>query len=65
MRKLIKYVIAGSKGCLTQTIKNLENEIAQLRLNSQQQLATKDDLIKSLQGAVSPITCNSPTDAGM
>ncbi|KAF8470120.1 ANTH domain-containing protein [Kalaharituber pfeilii] len=34
------------------TIKNLETELSQLKLNSQQQLATKDDLIKSLQEQV-------------
>lgn len=34
------------------TIKNLENELAQLRINSQQQLATKDDMIKSLHDQV-------------
>ena len=51
------------KVMLAQTIQNLENEIAQLRLNSQQQLATKDDMIKSLQGAVSQSeTRNSFTD---
>ena len=40
----------GSANYHGQTIKNLENELAQLRLNSQQQLVTKDEMIKSLQG---------------